>query len=176
MIQTALSTVVSAQNDEPYLTLSERMLRLLLQPEEAVVAYPAQDLDGNARIVLRLVDPTPVLQAGYSRVYASLSMSGTLAAPSDGAEEMRYQVPLFGLPLGQTVARKYASPFPLRNQRWIYSTDTCGTYRERGLHLKRYAEHIVGVGQATPGVTAVFFSSYSFLEQVRAAISTSEQF
>ncbi len=70
-----------------------------------------------------------------------------------------------------TLARKYASPFPLRNQRWIYCTDAYGTYRKRGNYLARYAEHIVNVGQATPGVTAVFFSSYAFLEQVRAGIT-----
>ena len=102
-------------------------------------------------------------------------MSGTLAAPSDNDDELRYQVPIFGLPSEGTVTRKYASPFPLRNQRWIYCPDTLGTYRERGAHVRRYVEHITGVGQATPGVTAVFFSSYGFLEQVRAGIPASEQ-
>jgi Rad3-related DNA helicase len=103
-------------------------------------------------------------------------MSGTLAAPADGENELQYQIPIFGLSLRETLARKYASPFPLRNQRWIYCTDILGTYRKRGNYIDRYAEHIVSVGQVTPGLTAVFFSSYVFLEQVREAIlSPNEQ-
>jgi Rad3-related DNA helicase len=140
------------------------------------VIYPTEDGEGTGRrLVFRLVDPAPILQAGYGRVHAGLSMSGTLAAPSDNDDELRYQAALFSLPPEGTVTRKYASPFPLRNQRWIYCPDTLGTYRERGVHVRRYVEHITGVGQVTPAVTAVFFSSYSFLEQVRAAMPETER-
>jgi Rad3-related DNA helicase len=170
-IQSALDVLATEEPADTYTTLPERMLRLLLQPDEAVVVYPATDAEDEQRLVFRLVDPTPVLQAGYNRVHASLSMSGTLAAPSDDSGELCYQLPLFGLPLRETLTRKYASPFPLHNQRWIYSTDTHGTYRERGNYLKRYAEHILKVGRATPGVTAVFFSSYAFLESVLPGIT-----
>jgi len=171
-VRAALADLTTDEMTDTGASIPERILRLLLHPDEAAVIYPTEDFQtGARRLVFRLVDPTPLLQAGYSRVHASLSMSGTLAAPADGEEELRYQVPLFGLPLRETLARKYASPFPLRNQRWIYCPDTCGTYRERGNYLGRYAEHIISVGQATPGVTAVFFSSYAFLEQVRAGIT-----
>lgn len=151
-------------------SVPERMLRLLLQPDESVVVYSTGDADGERRVVFRLVDPTPTLQAGYNQVYASLSMSGTLAAPADDEGELGYQAPLLGLPARQTLVRRYASPFPLRNQRWIYSTDTCGTFRERAKHISRYAGHIVNVGQTTPGVTMILFSSYAFLESVQAGI------
>lgn len=171
VIKLALATLTEDELVEGPGTLPERMLRLLLQPDEAVVIYPTQDMADEPRLVFRLVDPTPVLQTGYNQVYASLSMSGTLAAPADNSEELRYQVPLFGLPLSETLTRKYASPFPLRNQRWIYSTDTYGTYRHRQDYFPRYAEHIVSIGQSTPGVTAVFFSSYVFLAQVQAHIT-----
>lgn len=175
-IRAALTELTSARQADAAADAPERILRLLLQPDDAVAIYPAEEGEsGGRRLVFRLVDPIPMLQAGYGRVHASLSMSGTLAAPSDNDDELRYQAALFGLPSEKTVTRKYASPFPLRNQRWIYCPDTLGTYRERGAHMRRYVEHITGVGQATPGVTAVFFSSYSFLEQVRAAMPASEQ-
>jgi ribonuclease HIII len=166
-VRTALSDLAMDDLMKEYATVPERILRLLLYPDQAVVVYPTEDFrTGERRLVFRLVDPTPLLQAGYGNVHASLSMSGTLAAPADGESELQYQVPIFGLPLRETLSRKYASPFPLRNQRWIYCTDTYGTYRRRGDYMGLYAEHIVSVGQATPGVTAVFFSSYAFLEQV----------
>lgn len=170
-VKLALATLTEDELSEGPGTLPERMLRLLLQPDEAVVIYPTPDMADEPHLVFRLVDPTPVLQTGYHQVYASLSMSGTLAAPADNSEELRYQVPLFGLPLAETLTHKYASPFALRNQRWIYSTDTYGAYRHRHDYFPRYAEHIVSVGQSTPGVTAVFFSSYAFLAQVQAQIT-----
>jgi ribonuclease HIII len=163
---------------EPAASLSsvpERILRLLLQPDQAVIAYSSQDVEGRQRLIFGLVDPKPILREGYSRVYASLSMSGTLAAPSDDSNELCYQVPLFGLPQRDTLTRKYASPFPLRNQRWIYCPDTRGTYKEREQYLTKYADHIIAIGNKTPGVTAVFFNSYNFLEKVQASIrDTSE--
>lgn len=175
VIQSALETLTDDKVADTQASLSERILRLLLQPDDTIVIYPTADTEGKQRLVFRLVDPTPVLQFGYSQVYASLSMSGTLAAPSDNSDELRYQIPLFGLPLRQTLTRKYASPFPATNQRWIYSTDTHGIYKERQNYLSRYAEHITSIGQVTPGVTTVFFSSYAFLEQVRSAIIDSTE-
>jgi ribonuclease HIII len=175
-VQSALAELALDDPTDTRATIPERILRLLLHPDEAVIIYPTEDFrTGERRLIFRLVDPTPLLQVGYSRVHASLSMSGTLAGPSDYSDELRYQVPLFGLPLHETLTRKYASPFPLRNQRWIYCTDTEGTYRKRGNHLTRYAEHIVNISRATPGVTAVFFSSYAFLEMVRAGLPRAEQ-
>jgi len=170
--QAALAAIANDRPGDVGLSIPERILRLLLQPDEAVVIYRTEDfVTGEPRLVFRWVDPTPVTQAGYVRVYASLSMSGTLAAPTDNDAELRYQAPLLGLPERATLTCKYASPFPLRNQRWIYNTDTYGTYKERGNYLTDYARYIVHVGQATPGVTAVFFSSYAFLEQVRTSVA-----
>jgi Rad3-related DNA helicase len=173
-VRVALSDLATNDLAEQYATTPERILRLLLYPDDKVVIYPTEDFrTGERRLVFRLVDARSLLRGGYDRVHASLSMSGSLAAPADGDSELRYQVPIFGLPLRETLPRKYASPFPLRNQRWIYCTDTYGSYRRRGDYMERYAEHIVSVGQATPGVTAVFLSSYAFLQQVRCAIEDS---
>ena len=172
-IQAARATLDILKTFEPiegYTPTPERMLRLLLQPDEAVVAYLETD-DGNTKqLIFRLVDPTPTLRFGYNRVYASLNMSGTLAAPSDDSDELSYQVPLFGLKLSETLTRKYASPFPQINRRWVYCPDTLGTFKKREKYLDTYASHIAAIGQSTPGVTAVFFSSYSFLEQVKERV------
>jgi Rad3-related DNA helicase len=128
-------------------------------------------MNNEERLVFRLVNPIPVLENGYARVHASLSMSGTLGAPTDDYRELRYQLPLFGLPRGETLIRTYASPFPSEHQRWFFNAETYGTSQEREKHLSRYAEQIVEVGKETPRVTAVFFSSYHFLTQVQNQIT-----
>jgi ribonuclease HIII len=169
-VREALDILKTLEPIEGYTSTPERMLRLLLQSNEAVVAYLETDGGNTKRLIFRLVDPTPTLRFGYNRVYASLNMSGTLAAPSDDSDELSYQVPLFGLKLSETLTRKYSSPFPQINRRWVYCPDTLGTFKEREKYLDTYAGHIAAIGQSTPGVTAVFFSSYSFLEQVRERV------
>lgn len=176
-IRATLTTIADADDGDRHMTSSERLLRLLLEKDTAVVIYHS-DRDDEQHLIGRLVDPTKALQEGYNQAAANLTMSGTLAAPSDSSEELRYQVPLFGLAarsVDETVTRTYASPFPLRNQRWIYCPDTLGTYRYRDEYVPRYAEHVCTIGRATPGVTAVFFSSYAFLQQVQQAITNNTE-
>src|SRR5688572_9593307 len=102
-------------------------------------------------------------------------MSGTLAAPADDSDELCYLVPLFGLPPGRTAARKYASPVTPDNRRWVFCPDTLGTARRRESFYPRYAAHVEAIGRQTPGVTAVFFSSYAFLEAVRDQLPPNER-
>lgn len=169
-VQATLDILKARGSIEGHVPVLERLLRLLLQSDEAAVAYLEDDGVNPIKLIFRLVDPTPILRSGYNNAYASLSMSGTLAAPSDDSSELSYQVPLFGLTLSETLTRKYASPFPSNNRRWVYCPDTLGTFKEREKYLDTYAKHIVAIGQRTPGVTAVFFSSYPFLEMVRERV------
>ena len=153
---------------------ARRLLRLLLRPDAEVVLHPTPSGDG-IRCVARLVDPTGQMEAGHRRVASTLCMSGSLAAPADDGEELAYQSLLLGLPVANTLVRKYASPFPPRNRRWIYCPDTLGTYSQRIHHYPRYAAHLTAIGRATPGATAVFFSSYDFLEQVYRQMPEAER-
>ncbi|GHO61371.1 hypothetical protein KSC_002630 [Ktedonobacter sp. SOSP1-52] len=170
--EVALGVLESAEQrlEEKEDSLPVRMLRLLLEPDDQVVIYQQTPLDERQKLVFRVVDATQVMSEGYKRAYAVLCMSGTLAAPADKSTELPYQLPIFGLPPDKTLARVYASPFPLRNQVWVCAADTYGTAQHRNEYLDTYASHILSVGRETPGVTAVFFSSYSFLERVRAKI------
>ncbi len=174
VLEVALRTLSDPELAEPNPSPLEKVVRLLLQPDDAVVFSREPGADGD-RLVGRLIDPTAVLSAGYDRLKASLTMSGTLAAPADDRGELAYQLPLFGLPLDHAHARKYASPFAASQRRWIYCPDTIGTLSRRHQHYPHYAAHLLRVGSATPGVTAVFFSSYDFLEQVRTCLPEDEQ-
>jgi ribonuclease HIII len=169
-IQLALDTLIQDEMllGDVHSSISIRLLRSLLQADDKVIIYTDKDLEGRMHLHFRLVDASDTLREGYKRVYASLTMSGTLSAPSDSNAELQYQLPIFGLPSEGTLTEVYASPFPLLSQRWIYTPDTLGTASDRYNYLDAYAAHILAIGKATPGVTAVFFSSYAFMNQVRA--------
>ena len=170
-IQSLLNSLNDSENDEQQkLSLEKRFFKLLLKPDSDVVFYRTKDDEESSKLICKLIDPTPVLSKGYSLVRTSLTMSGTLAAPTDDANELQYQIPLFGLP-EQTLPRRYSSPFPLKNQQWIYVPDTYGTYSERDRHIPKYIKHITEIGKVTPGITVVFFNSYQFLQKVLDAIA-----
>lgn len=165
-IEAALTVLTAGDAPADGVPWPERMLRLFQQPDETAVIYITVEESAEPRLTMRLIDPTPILQTGYRRVFASLSMSGSLAAPTDDRQEMRYLLPLFGLPPAKTITRKYASPFSMRHQYWLCNGDTYGSYARRERHLERYTDHIIRAGRAVPDVTAVFFSSYDFLKQI----------
>lgn len=171
-----LLTDIEDADLEMALGISEKILQLLLLPDDDVVIYPARGLDDEERLVFQRINYFPVLEKGYGSVYASLTMSGTLTGPADDATEIRYQIPLFGLPLEKTIARKYASPFQARNQVWMFCSDSIGTYTQRERYIPHYVQRIMDIGQAIPeGVTAVFFSSYSFLNQIFDVLPEAER-
>jgi Rad3-related DNA helicase len=174
-VRAALAAYAEREVAEARLSPARRFLTLILLPDREVVVHLVPETDGAAaRVVARIVDPTPQLASGWQRLTAGLCMSGTLAAPADDPDELRYQIPLLGLSENQTIARKYASPFPTRNRRWVFCPDTVGTASRRKTFYPRYAAHIEAIGKQTNGVTAVFFSSYDFLEQVRDHLSAPE--
>lgn len=173
-IQSALQSLLDMENETDSTSASHllRLLRALGTQRENIVIFLTKDLQENNRFVCKLIDPSFLLHEAYSLVTASLSMSGTLAAPTDNVQELLYQVPLFGLPLQETLVRKYASPFSLNHQRWIYNTDAYGILEERGKYISDYARHIIEVGKVTPGITAVFLNSYDFLNEVHGYLQS----
>jgi Rad3-related DNA helicase len=175
VITALLDALRSETSGDSSVSLPQRILQFLLLGDVQTAVYSIAQIPGQARLIFRVVDPAPILRRGYESASASLSMSGTLAAPADDSEELAYQVPLFGLPPVQTISRRYASPFPQRNRQWIYCEDTLGVLKYREQHIPRYVEHVTELGKITPGVTAVFFSSYQFLQQVLVAMPPEEQ-
>jgi hypothetical protein len=57
--------------------------------------------------------------------------------------------------------------FVVADYSWLFSRAAVGTASRREALYPRYAAHVEAIGRQTPGVTAVFFSSYEFLERVR---------
>lgn len=175
-VQAALRAYDEPDAPDPRPSAARRLLGLLLITEQNVVVHVSPDANGSTlRVIGRVVDSSPQMAAGWDRLTAGLCMSGTLAAPADGPDELRYQIPLFGLPSDRTAVRKYASPFPARNRRWVFCPDTVGIASRREEFYPQYAAHVESIGRQTPGVAAVFFSSYEFLERVSALLPAPEQ-
>lgn len=164
-IRAALTELTSVRQPDAAAEEAERILRLLLHLDDALAIYPTDDREsGGRRLVFRLVDPNADPASGIRPYPCQPHYVGHPGGASDNDEALRYQAAIFDLPPEGTMTRKYASPFPLRNQRRIHCPDALGTYRGRGVHMRRYVEHITAAGQATPGVTAVFFSSIEVTE------------
>jgi Rad3-related DNA helicase len=180
-----LYTALRADAGAETLATEERIVEnLLVAPTEdgQVVWYTVVERSTHVTPIppepslhIRRVDATELLATAYNRVHASLTLSATLAAPKDAEEALNALVPQFGLRRQQTRVLKAASPFDPSNQLWVYSSLPLGTYQHRHTWYPYYIRTIVAVGQATPGVTAVFFSSYQFLQEVLAGLPQAER-
>lgn len=139
-------------------------------------ATPLKPIPPEPSLNIRRIHVTEALKQGYSRVKASITLSGTLVAPGDTSQALEKLVPQFGLPTESTKVIKAGSPFPVGNQLWVYSSYASGIYRQRHNYLPYYAHSITEIGKATPGgVTAVFFNSYEFLRAVFEQMPRDEQ-
>ncbi len=166
------------------MTIEERLVRNLLVPasdDDNVVIYTVAERPSTLHPIarepmlhVRRVNATDDLKRGYGRVKASLTMSGTLVAPKDPEDELKMLVPQFALPEGTEVF-KAASPFAVDHQQWVYSSLPLGKYYDRQSWYTYYQYEIVESGRATPGVTAVFFSSYEFMQAVLDEMPATEQ-
>ncbi len=173
----------ASSGERNLLPVEERILLNLLEPEDDnVVIYTTQDeslspfrISVASTLHFRRVDATQNLKRAYERVKASVTLSATLVAPSDSAQELRKLVPQFGLP-DRTQVLKADTPFDSIQQLWIYDSYPSGTYMQRDRYMQYYQNAISLIGKATEeGVTAVFFSSYKFLEDVHNGMPPEEQ-
>ena len=143
----------------------------ITQEDGRIVAYSTENIDGELCIAFSQIDIQQTLRRGYQHIHASLSMSGTLAAPTDSDAELRYQLALFGLEDNIAIAQCYGSPFLLKNQRWLFVDKTYGTRKERNKYIKKYIQDIEDTVQVTKRGTLVFCNSYAFLEGIAAGLS-----
>jgi len=121
----------------------------------------ARFADGQPPLLhARLIDPSAAGREVFRRVRSALIMSGTLHPPSMFAD-------LLGLE--GAVCRAYPSPFPPENRMVVAWGGLSSRFRLRDDALYRTAaERLAAVCSATPGNVAAFFTSYDFLERVRA--------
>lgn len=153
----------SENNDVVLYTLQEAYDRVRQEQKEAA-------------LVMRRVDATHDLINGYGRVQASITLSGTLIAPGDDENELKKLVPQFGLPESTTQVIKAATPFLPTNQLWVYDSYSLGLYNSRRTYFDYYCDTIEKIGRATlNGVTAVFFSSYEFMQAIYKRMPADER-
>lgn len=124
----------------------------------------ARYADGRPPLLhARLIDPAVACRETFRRVRSAVVMSGTLHPPSMFAD-------LLGLE--GAVCREYPSPFPPENRLVMAWGGLSSRFRRRDDALYRAAAaRLAAVCSATPGNVAAFFTSYDFLERVRAHLA-----
>ena len=124
-------------------------------PKETTVRY----IDGDpARLVVSLIDPSPVTAPVLARVRCALIMSGTLHPPEMFAEVLGAEGAL---------CRRYPSPFPPENRLVLASGGVSSRFRLRTPAMYgSVAREVARCADNVPGNVAVFFPSYDFLGKV----------
>lgn len=122
-----------------------------------VRAYPGGNEYGLSLLCL---DSSDFLGSVFNKTHSTIAMSGTLLPTTMYRD-------LLGLDHERTVLKEYANPFPLENRLNLVVPSVTTRYTERNEEeFKKIANTVAGIVNLTPGNSAVFFPSFSMLEQI----------
>lgn len=107
--------------------------------------------------------PADFLRSRFAAAHASVLFSATLAPP-------RYQIDLLGL-AEDTVWAEVASPFIAEQLEVRVCAQLSTRYRDRARSLPGILDVMSEQYRRRPGHYLAFFSSFAYLEQVRAALA-----
>ncbi len=116
----------------------------------------------------RLLDPSVLSESIISNAHATILMSGTL-----------YPVEMYADILGakRSLLKQYESPFPSENKIVLVTKKLTTLYTERSDSMYgNIAEKISKVHDAVKGNIAVFFPSYSLMEEIYKKFESSPDF
>jgi len=114
----------------------------------------------NSTLEVGLLDPAKYSKEVFRRIDSAVLMSGTLH-PGEMYSD------ILGMNDSQVNIKTYESPFPDENRNIVSVDHVTTAYKERGLNMyQAYANSIADVANNTPGNSAVFFPSYSFMNHV----------
>jgi len=130
-----------------------------LHPESAVRFAES----GPERIVIRCIDPLPVVSPVLSKVACALLMSGTLHPPEMYADLLGAE---------GAVCRRYSSPYPTENREVLAVGGVSSRFRQRSPAMyKALASRISEICRSAPGNVAAFFPSYDLMERTREEVA-----
>ncbi len=113
---------------------------------------------GKYSLSYKCLDPAPAIKPVIKGARSVIAMSGTLTPQKMYEDIMGFQ---------GAVTREYSSPFPKSNRMNIISDSTTTRYSERGeKEYSKMSGELEQVVRAISGNTAIFFPSYSVLQEV----------
>ncbi|MDO8634355.1 MAG: ATP-dependent DNA helicase [archaeon] len=109
---------------------------------------------------LLCLDSSDFLGSVFNKTHSTIAMSGTLLPT------IMYR-DLLGMGPARTVLKEYANPFPKENRLTLVVPSVTTRFAERNEEeYKKIARTVAGIVNLTPGNSAVFFPSFSMLDQV----------
>ena len=146
--------------DDPYLDVARQVLRFAGSSEDAGdESVPlVRDTPGSDAVRLLCLDPAPMLRPWMSALGGFIGCSATLAPHA-------FYRDLLGLP-ADTDRIEITSPFPPENRRVIIAPRVSTDWRDRSTDVPRIATLLSGALTKVPGNVAIYFSSFSMLDDV----------
>lgn len=119
-------------------------------------------------VKLACLDPSPWMARRFAALGGAVLMSATLSPP-------RFYRDLLGLADDKTEEQAHPSPFPPENLGVFIAPRVSTSFRDRSAHAERTAALITRIAQATPGNTAVFYSSFGLLRGIEPHVDTPQR-
>ncbi|WP_275286682.1 ATP-dependent DNA helicase [Halomonas elongata] len=120
---------------------------------------------GRAELGVRNLVPADFLAPRFKAAHSTVLFSATLSPPE-------YHLDLLGLP-ADSVVRRVASPFDAEQLEVRCRADISTRLKDREASLAPIVEELAGQYRRWPGHYLAFFSSFAYLESVRARLETS---
>jgi DNA excision repair protein ERCC-2 len=116
----------------------------------------------KTKLVVKMLDPAVLSGPIFAEIHSGILMSGTLYPPMMYAE-------LLGMSKDNTVYGIYNSPFPEENRLVTIDDSVTTAFKHRNMDMYyKIAVSIHEVLSCIPGNAAVFFTSYDFLNSIKA--------
>lgn len=165
--------------EDPYFELLQSFQRFMnvlrSSGEETLRIYGHSEEEGSWLRLLCL-DPSVFLRKRLDALFGLVLMSATL-------RPAQYHQDLLGLDPERVRIAEFDSGFPSENRGVYLATRVSTAWRDRAKHRERTGELLRRIVEASPGHTAIYYSSYGMLEslaplceqeQVRDLLQSSE--
>ena len=155
------------KNEERNYTLTvENFLRKWIETKEG--ALRTIQPNKNPKLKLTLLDIGQITREVFSNVYSSIIMSGTLFPTS-------MYVDIFELEKNRIIEKKYESPFPKENRRFVIEDSVTTLFDKRCDNLYYKIANLINRITSTKNNSAVFFQSYSMMDNILPHIQTNKK-
>lgn len=149
--------------EDPVMMVTQFLEGLMFLKSSHVLYLSIPDGKGidSLRIAYRNLDPGEISGPIFKGCDSAVLMSGTLSPPSMFGD-------ILGMSKDRRMEKEYPSPFPGRNRLVLLEEGVTTAYKRRGEKMYRtIGERVVSLSGRVPGNVAVFFPSYSIMNDVK---------
>ena len=148
--------------EDPYLEVLQgfhRFMTVLKKAGEETLRLYGYSESAGSWIRLLCLDPSVLMRERLGGLHGLVLMSATL-------KPARYHQDLLGLDESRVVFSEHVSGFPPENRGVYLATRISTAWKDREAHRKRTGEVLHSIVEASPGHTAIYYSSYTMVESL----------